>query len=223
MLLVGCAPASTDSTAAKIVTSINAPSDTAGAGLGQDPGGESPDSPHASPPLSPGTAVDGTQRVGIEGLSSDLVLDVPTGWIPSEYMDTSEYVLFIALAPERVDGFSANIVVTLESVGITLSDEEYFGYHSEFSAAFGLSSPRPGGTVGMLGGYPSHTISGTARENSMDLNQSSTMVLVDEAGVQVSMVIALTSHQNDTAGLALLHEILDSARFEVGSDSGGDI
>ena len=156
-------------------------------------------------------SVDGTQVIDVEGSDKDLTLDIPTGWLPSDAMDSSPYIIFVAVSPEVYEAFSPNVVVTVEDVPSGASEDDIFANHT--AEGLSLDSTEPEGTTGTVDGFPSHTVSGLREGPSGEqLAQSSTLVLVEgEDGSTVALALALTTHADDSAGRDVLSGVLSSA------------
>jgi len=156
-------------------------------------------------------SVDGTQVIDVEGADKDLTLEIPTGWLPSDAVDSSPYIIFVAVSPEVYEAFSPNVVVTVEDVPSGTSEDDIFANHT--AEGLSLDSTEPEGTTGTVDGLPSHTVSGLREGPSGEqLAQSSTLVLVEgEDGSTVALALALTTHADDSAGRDVLSGVLSSA------------
>lgn len=156
-------------------------------------------------------SVDGTQVIDVDGSDKDLTLEIPTGWQPSDAMDSSPFIIFVAVSPEVYEAFSPNVVVTVEDVPSGASEDDIFANHT--AAALSLDSTEPDGSTGTVGGYPSHTVSGLREGPSGEqLAQSSTLVIVEgDDGSTVALALALTTHADDSAGRDVLSGVLSSA------------
>lgn len=156
-------------------------------------------------------SVDGTQVIDIEGSDQDLTLEIPTGWQPSDAVDSSPYIIFVAVSPEVYEAFSPNVVVTVEPIPAGTSETDVFANHT--AAALSLDSTQPDGTTGQVDGLPSHTVSGLRSGPSGEqLAQSSTIIIVEgDDGSTVALALALTTHADDSAGRDVLSQVLSSA------------
>lgn len=156
-------------------------------------------------------SVDGTQVIDVDGSDKDLTLEIPTGWQPSDAMDSSPFIIFVAVSPEVYEAFSPNVVVTVEDVPSGTSEDDIFANHT--AAALSLDSTEPDGSTGTVGGFPSHTVSGLREGPSgEELAQSSTLVIVEgDDGSTVALALALTTHAGDSAGRDVLSGVLSSA------------
>lgn len=156
-------------------------------------------------------SVDGTQVIDVDGSDKDLTLEIPTGWQPSDAIDSSPYIIFVAVSPEVYEAFSPNVVVTVEEIPSGASEDDVFANHT--AAALSLDSTEPDGSAGSVDGFPSHTVSGLREGPSGErLAQSSTLVIVEgDDGSSVALALALTTHADDSAGRDVLSGVLSSA------------
>lgn len=154
---------------------------------------------------------DGTQVIDVDGSDKDLTLEIPTGWQPSDAIDSSPYIIFVAVSPEVYEAFSPNVVVTVEEIPSGASEDDVFANHT--AAALSLDSTEPDGSAGSVDGFPSHTVSGLREGPSGErLAQSSTLVIVEgDDGSSVALALALTTHADDSAGRDVLSGVLSSA------------
>lgn len=172
---------------------------------------DSTDDPDDSDDAADDGSVDGTQVIDVDGSDQDLTLEIPTGWQPSDAIDSSPYIIFVAVSPEVYEAFSPNVVVTVEEIPSGTSEDDVFANHT--AEALSLDSTEPEGSTGSVDGFPSHTVSGLREGPSgEDLAQSSTLVIVEgEDGSSVALALALTTHADDTAGRDVLSGVLSSA------------
>lgn len=211
ILLSGC---SSDGDAEKVASTVTSSPQTSDATTDepteqatQDP----TDDPSDDADVSGDGSVDGTQVVDVGTSGHELTLEIPTGWQPSDAIDRSPYIVFVAISPEVYEAFSPNIVVTVEPVPAGTSETDVFATHT--ASGLSLDSTQPDGTTGAVGGLPSHTVSGLRSGPSGErLAQSSTVVVVEgDDGSTVALALTLTTHADDSAGRDVLSQVLSTA------------
>lgn len=160
------------------------------------------------------TTVDGTQVVDLTGTGTELTLEIPEGWQPSDAAADVPSIVFVAVNPEPYEAFASNVVVTVEPLPSGLTAQDVFATHD--AAGLGYDSEIPEGTDGTTDGYPSHVVSGLlAGPSGEQLAQSSTVVIVEgDDGTGVVLALALTTHADDSEGRSALSAILEGATID---------
>lgn len=222
--LTGCSGGGTEKVASAVTTEAT---DDAGATPDgdTDTSDEPTDEPSGDPTAAPsddaadddsadGTSVGGTQVVELTGTGTELTLEIPEGWQPSDAAADIQEVVFVALDPEPYEAFSSNVVVTVEPLPSGLTAEDVFATHD--AAGLGYDSEVPDGTDSTTDGYPSHVVSGRlAGPSGEQLAQSSTIVIVEgDDGTGVVLALALTTHADDSEGRSTLGAILEGATID---------
>lgn len=224
--LTGCSGGDTEKVSSAVTTEAT---DAASATPDADPTDEATDEPTdqssdeatAGPSEDPtaddsagSTTVGGTQVVDLTGTGTELTLEIPEGWQPSDAAADVPSIVFVAVNPEPYEAFSSNVVVTVDPLPAGLTAEEVFATHD--AAGLGYDSEVPDGTEGTTSGHPSHVVSGALSGPSGErLAQSSTVVIVEgDDGTGVVLALALTAHADDSEGSGALGAILDSATID---------
>lgn len=226
LALAGCSGDDTEKVASAVTTeATDDATATPDAETDTDTGDEPTDEPSGEASAEPsddatdddsagGTSVGGTQVVELTGTGTELTLEIPEGWQPSDAAGDVPEIVFVAVDPEPYEAFSSNVVVTVEPLPSGLTAEEVFATHD--AAGLGYDSEIPDGTDGTTDGYPSHVVSGRlAGPSGEQLAQSSTVVVVEgDDGTGVVLALALTTHADDSEGRSTLGAILEGATID---------
>ena len=220
--LAGCSGGESEKVTSEVTSTASAEPTT-------DPTDDATDEPTSEPSEEPGddstatddaddtsgsTSVDGTQVVDLTGTGSELTLEIPEGWQPSDAAADVPSIVLVAVDPEPYEAFASNVVVTVEPLPTGLTAEDVFATHD--AAGLGYESETPEGTDGTTDGYPSHVVSGLLEGPSGEqLAQSSTVVIVEgDDGTGVVLALALTTHADDSDGRDALSAILEGATID---------
>lgn len=224
--LLGLSGCSTGGAYEKVATAVQTDQEdgpTTSADPSQSPTGAPDDDPtqgttdapdeNARPAYDFSAPVEGTQVVDLSPVGQRLTLEIPDGWQPSTPVDVP-YVAFVALDPEPVGEFSANIFITVEPLEPGTTPEDVFLLHR--AGLLGYDSSMPDGIDSTIDGYPAHVLSGAlVGPSGQDLAQSSTLVVVEgDDGAAVAVAIALTTHADDAEGRQTLAAILEDATID---------
>lgn len=220
--LAGCSGGETEKVTSEVTSTASAepttdPTDDATDEPTSEPSEEPTDDPTATDDAddtSGSASVDGTQVVDLTGTGTELTLEIPEGWQPSDAAADVPSIVLVAVDPEPYEAFASNVVVTVEPLPSGLTAEDVFATHD--AAGLGYESEIPEGTDGTTDGYPSHVVSGLLEGPSGEqLAQSSTVVIVEgDDGTGVVLALALTTHADDTEGRDALSAILEGATID---------